>query len=67
MQTQWYTLSYDTPTRGRITLRNLQQAGIATIQQAQTHLGSTNFLQTAQPHHYCQAELDMFSPRRIGA
>jgi hypothetical protein len=39
----WFNLSYDTPDRGRVTLRGISGAAVEEITKTQTDLGATNF------------------------
>jgi hypothetical protein len=60
MGVQWFTLKYlSGPSKGPITLYNLQQGGVDRIKRVQAEMGSTNFEVVEQPHHYVQFEIDL--------
>lgn len=61
----WYTLSYRTQNRGEVTLYNLQRAGVSDIVAAQTRLGSTDFREQAQGHHYGQFEIQLLRAEKV--
>jgi hypothetical protein len=54
-----FTLSYTSKHGTRITCHNLGATGAATIERAQTDLGSRDFRCVEQTHSYSQAELDV--------
>lgn len=57
---QWFTLKYVTSAGAALVLYNLQRAGCESIERAQSHLGSRDFVREPQPYHYSQLEIDLF-------
>lgn len=54
-----FTLSYTSKHGTRITCHNLGATGAATIERAQTDLGSRDFRCVEQSHEYFQMELEL--------